>query len=471
MKNLETHDMQGLLLSGYGHLLWASYRFYRITDPQAARAWLAKAADEVTLATGKCETHSVNLALTARGLRRLRLDEDALASFSRPFRQGMATQRRSRVLGDTDDDSCPQAWQWGRPDTRERRGNEVDILLMLFASEEHILEERCAQWRSLAEGAMEEVASVQSWRPPKGDEEEEPFGFTDGLSQPVLRGSPGAHKIPKGLARWVLVNPGEIVLGYPDNSGKRAEGPTVDARQDPYRLLLSGPPGRRDLGRNGSYLVARQLVQDVDGFQSFLDAEATRKDAVRNRERVAAELMGRWRSGAPLVHAPERDREDLKRHNAFGYHDTDPHGFACPIGSHVRRANPRDSLDPKHPRTALRSANRHRILRRGRPYGSPFFAPRADGGDAERGLLFLALNSDIERQFEFVQQQWINNPSFGGLQGEGDPLLSTSEVFTEPQDPVRRRIKGLKRFVTVKGGAYFFLPGLRALRYLASLPG
>jgi Dyp-type peroxidase family len=181
--------------------------------------------------------------------------------------------------------------------------------------------------------------------------------------------------------------------------------------------------------------------------------------------------MGRWRSGAPLVQAPEQDREDLKRYNAFSYHDTDPHGFACPVGSHVRRANPRDSLDPKHPRTALRSTNRHRILRRGRPYGPPFFAARPDGEEAERGLLFLALNSDIERQFEFVQQQWINNPNFGGLQGEGDPLLSPSEVFTEPQDPVRRRITGLKRFITVKGGAYFFLPGLRALKYFASLPG
>jgi Dyp-type peroxidase family len=190
--------------------------------------------------------------------------------------------------------------------------------------------------------------------------------------------------------------------------------------------------------------------------------------------RLAAKFVGRWPSGAPLVLSPDKDDPALADADDFGYFDRDPRGFACPLGSHIRRANPRDSLGPDTTR-ALASANRHRILRRGRSYGPRLQDPRVDDG-ADRGLHFICLNSDIERQFEFVQQTWINNPVFGGLNGEVDPLVGYQDklekgdaMMTVQADPVRMRVHNIRPFVTVKGGAYFFLPSIRALRFLASL--
>ncbi|MGH2579084.1 MAG: Dyp-type peroxidase, partial [Actinomycetota bacterium] len=169
------------------------------------------------------------------------------------------------------------------------------------------------------------------------------------------------------------------------------------------------------------------------------------------------------------------DNPDLSKSNNFGYHQLDQDGISCPLGSHIRRANPRDS-SKKHPDDALRSANNHRLLRRGRPYGLPIADPPRRPGEeeaAERGLVFLCLNGDIERQFEFVQHTWLNNPEFAGLCSEVDPLVGDPGPggghFTEQREPVRRRLGGLSRFVTVKGGAYFFMPGVPALRYLAQL--
>jgi deferrochelatase/peroxidase EfeB len=169
--------------------------------------------------------------------------------------------------------------------------------------------------------------------------------------------------------------------------------------------------------------------------------------------------------------SPDADDPALSKADDFGYRDSDAQGFKCPIGSHVRRSNPRDTLGPDAA-TALATANRHRILRRGRSYGVRPKDRRIDDG-VPRGLHFLCLNSDIERQFEFVQQTWVNNPVFGGLDGEVDPLVGNlvkgDEIFTVQADPLRRRVHNLERFVTLKGGAYFFLPSIRALRYLASL--
>jgi deferrochelatase/peroxidase EfeB len=180
-------------------------------------------------------------------------------------------------------------------------------------------------------------------------------------------------------------------------------------------------------------------------------------------------------SGAPLVKYPSSDPHagtpTLSKENDFEYDATDAHGFACPVGSHIRRANPRDALGPD-PETALKSANRHRLLRRGRSYGQRLTDPFVEDG-GERGLHFICLNGDLERQFEFVQQTWVNNTTFAGLHCESDPLVGnqdeSSRRFTVQADPLRSRVHNLRSFMTVRGGAYFFLPGLKALRYLASL--
>ena len=216
------------------------------------------------------------------------------------------------------------------------------------------------------------------------------------------------------------------------------------------------------------------MAQDVAKFWNFLD-NATRdphgKSDPYARDRLGAKFVGRWKSGAPLVLSPKCDDRTLGEENNFAYFDKDAHGFSCPIGSHIRRANPRDSLGPDA-KTAFNSAKRHRILRRGRSYGHRLEDPLVDDG-LDRGLIFICLNSDIERQFEFVQQTWINNPVFGGLDGEVDPLIGNLPkgdcIFTVQDQPLRTRVHNLSRFVTVKGGAYFFLPSIRALKYFSSL--
>ena len=281
----------------------------------------------------------------------------------------------------------------------------------------------------------------------------EHFGFRDGISQPRIEGlgdAPGPDTI----------KPGEFVLGY----------------RNEYGLLPDGPPA--ELGRNGSYLVLRQLSQDVHGFWSFCERASARRDGSADaaaRLRLAAKLVGRWPSGAPLALAPDGDDPALADANDFGYFEHDRDGLRCPVGAHVRRAHPRDSLDPQPgSQRSIDVGKRHRLLRRGRQYGR-FLAQEEllTAGvedawrDEPRGLHFICLGTNLARQFEFVQHTWIENAHFAGLYDNPDPLLS-SGAFTVPAEPVRERYTDVPRFVSVRGGAYFFLPGISAVRAIAA---
>jgi deferrochelatase/peroxidase EfeB len=198
-------------------------------------------------------------------------------------------------------------------------------------------------------------------------------------------------------------------------------------------------------------------------------------------------MVGRWPSGAPLVKAPQADDPALCDDNDFFYHrGNDPHGFRCPIGAHIRRANPRDALDPEPGSDrSIEVGKRHRLLRRGRTYGAPvaetmeiadILAGRDTAG--ERGLHFICFNTHIGRQFEFIQHTWLNNPKFDGLYEDDDPITGDrgggrgkpGGAFTMQAEPVRTRVSGIPRFSHVRGGGYFFMPGIRAVRFLASLP-
>jgi deferrochelatase/peroxidase EfeB len=176
---------------------------------------------------------------------------------------------------------------------------------------------------------------------------------------------------------------------------------------------------------------------------------------------LAAKIVGRSRDGDPLM--PDRSPHQCAATNEFGFMAHDPHGDGCPLGSHIRRGNPRDMLGDTAEQS-WRIVNRHRVLRRGRPYCE------ADG-QTPAGLLFVGLNADIERQFEFVQQNWINDTGFGEMRHERDPLVGwrsgADDTFTMSGTPLRKRVHNMKSFVTTKGGAYFFLPSLRALAHLA----
>jgi len=468
----QRHDIQGLVVSGYGKSMPAArYLLLGVRDPGAARRWLGDIAGRVTTSEGAQTRRSINIAFTGAGLAALGLRPDELRTFSTPFQEGMASEHRQRLLGDVGT-SHPRTWAWGGPAGQpgEAVSAQVHVGLLLFAQHEDAMAEVEAEEIAAltTDGALELIMRLAP-EPLPGPERvgkfgTEHFGFADGMSQPVIRGSGQEDRLAGDEARRSVIETGEFVLGYPNGYGQLTPWP---------RLAVPGDAGRR-FGCNGTYLVARQLAQDVAGFWAFLrDASRDSGGAADDEgmERLAAKLVGRWRSGAPLVRAHHRDDPDLGADNSFGYAATDPFGHRCPIGAHIRRSNPRDALEADAGK-ALVLANLHRILRRGRDYG-PALADRFEDDGRERGLLFLCVNASIDRQFEFVQHSWCNNPKFGGLYDEQDPLLGNEPTdgrsFTLQDAPVRRKVRGMPSFVTVRGGAYFFLPGIQALHTLATL--
>jgi Dyp-type peroxidase family len=476
---IETGDMQGLLVQGYGPCTHACFMIMAFgPTPEAmarTRAWLGT----LPLTSGQRDREQscrLNVAFTFRGLERLGLPKWALAGFSHEFRAGMTTPHRQRLLGD-EGHNAPSCWDWGG-DT-----SPVDMVLLAYAGSREDLQAHLAEIGAgiAAAGAgLCEVRRLESCPLP---ERKEHFGFRDGVSVPMFDGTRYLTEAPEGL------EPGEFILGLPNEYGQITPRPLVSPGDDPNHFLANDVEGTgaRDFGRNGSYLVFRQLQQHVYRFWSFVREAASQVHGADGDGRyvgLAAKIVGRWPSGAPLVLAPDEDRPDLAAANAFAYHHADPVGLACPIGAHVRRANPRDSLDPSPGHAASLAVNRHhRLLRRGRSYGPALtdtMSPedilrRGDDGKA-RGLCFIALNTNIARQFEFIQSSWLNNPTFAGLHDDVDPLVGRRGryggdprgVFTIPACPVRKRLLGIPDFVTVRGGAYFFLPSLSAVRFLAS---
>jgi Dyp-type peroxidase family len=476
---LDLQDIQGLIIGGYGNLRAACYILLAISNPHLAKMWLSTLTNTITNGQARPEEKALNVAFTNSGIKQLGL-EPAEAGFSDEFSTGIATAHRSLLLGDIEENS-PAHWIWGGPGTKQ-----IDMVLMMFARDEHALSDMYeAHAKEFADNnGLVEVRKLDTVD--LGNKEH--FGFNDGISQPVIEGS------GRTASSMHMIKAGEFLLGYPNEYGLYTDRPMLKPALDPENLLPhdSGGSDNKDLGRNGSYLVFRQLRQDVRGFWLFLDQATRGSDGSSDPTtsiQLAAQMVGRWPSGAPLLETLERDdpRPQSIQANDFTYYQTDPYGFKCPLGAHIRRANPRDSLDPQPgSEQSIAIGKRHRILRRGREYGPPLGpawqtkGQAATGGDQptppqdeDRGLHFLCLNANIARQFEFIQHTWINNPHFNGLYDDADPLVGAhradGSTFTIQAKPVRKRFTHLSRFVSVVGGAYFFMPGIRAIRYLASV--
>jgi deferrochelatase/peroxidase EfeB len=159
-------------------------------------------------------------------------------------------------------------------------------------------------------------------------------------------------------------------------------------------------------------------------------------------------------------------RTTVESDNAFLFGAEDPNGLRCPFGAHIRRANPRDSLDPGS-QVQIGITNRHRILRVGRSY------KRTQDPLAKPGLLFMCVNTDIEGQFEFLQQTWVLGRDFHGLRDESDPIVhqqqgSEPSAMSIPTPAGALRIARMENFVTVRGGGYFFMPGRSTVQRLIS---
>jgi Dyp-type peroxidase family len=474
---LEVDDIQGIIVRGYAKLQAACFMFLKIEDAGKVKPWLADMADKVEDGTSNPTNACLNLAFTFEGLQVLGLDTQSLSLFSNEFQEGMTGEYRSRILGDQGE-SSPENWQWGGPNSEQ-----IHILLMLYARDNETLN----SFYEKNSSGLEKVGLTQVG--PKLEtlslNGKEHFGFADGISQPIIAG------LSKTGAEENTVRAGEFILGYPNEYGQYTLSPMVKPEADSKDIL---PPdvngsGDHDFGRNGSYLVFRQLHQKVQEFWQFMDQETRNSDNSsnpENRVKLAAKMVGRWPSGAPLVLAENHDQPELGNQNDFSYHKTDPLGMKCPVGSHIRRSNPRGSLPPNPgSESAIAIAKRHRLLRRGRSYGKPVdpsLAPEAILESAEqnteRGLHFICFNGNIRRQFEFIQQTWVNNRNFAGLYTDADPIIGNNDLqndkhpstFTVPGHPVRKRVHDLPRFVDVRGGGYFFMPGIRAIKYLATHP-
>ena len=487
---VEFEQVQGLLRFGYRTLTECSFLLLTIREVPAARAWLKSAPVSNAVACDAAPYTALQIAFTPEGLLRLGLVPDAFAQFSLEFQSGLAVDpARSRLLGDVGD-SAPEHWAWGN------KPAPLHVLVMLYAQpgklEAWRAEVQTPDWASAFKVAHELSTSNLGGL--------EPFGFPDGVSQPELDWERQRRPltIEDEYANRIML--GEFVLGYPNEYNRYTTRPLLpdDAVGVNSLPQAEEQTGFRDFGKNGSYLVLRTLEQDVTAFSGFIASCAGPQ--TKAQDRLASAMVGRHRDGTPLVaqstgKVPGIADDDTRNHFTF---NSDPDGIRCPFGAHVRRANPRNG-DMPAPRVngsrrvlallgignktlqsdAKASSRFHRVLRRGREYGVPP-SPAASAGTpgAEPcGIHFICLVANLARQFEFLQSAWIMSTKFDAMTDESDPLLGSrqpilgaaaTDNFSIPKTSgPSEKLTGLPRFVNVRGGAYFFLPSLPAIRYLA----
>ncbi len=438
--SLELDDIQSGALHERPSPYVGRYLLLRIDDRAAGRELVRRLhpfVDSGRPSADPAHDAWITVAFTYHGLKALGVPQDSLDSFSREFQQGMAA--RAAELGDVGE-SSPEHW--------EKPLGTADVHVALA-----VLSPDAARLEALAERARhahEELPGVEViWRQdcyqlPTGRTS---FGFKDGIGQPAVEGSGISPSNPKERP----LKAGEIILGYPDETGELPPMPTPEV-----------------LGRNGTYVVFRKLHTRVAAYRQYLRAKAASRE---EEALLGAKMVGRWQSGAPLALSPERDDPELgadpKRNNDFLYGD-DLRGFKCPAGAHARRANPRDALDHE----GSVNVRLHRMIRRGTSYGPMLPEGVLEDDGEDRGIIFVFAGAHLKRQFEFVKTQWLNDGIFIGAPAEKDPLVGPNEgsgSFTIPQRPIRRRLQELPPFVVTRGGEYCFAPGLRALRWLGEL--
>jgi len=517
---LDLHDIQGNLVKAYGRYGYpkARYIFYSVLDGVKGRKFIKELISLVTTAApwsapGSTIGHTrpsatTNIAFTYEGLKHLGVPRQSLQSFPDEFVMGM--KARKDILGD-DGPSAPENW-----DPIWCYAEPVHIWISINGQSEEKIAQRYKEINALVEQSQEGIKLLRGHRGENNADDlayqqasaiyidgvpsaTEHFGYTDGISNPFFKGTGAnpANVIGGGkptldeattVAGWEALETGEFILGHRDEA---FEYPTA-----PMPPLLA---------RNGTFMVYRKLHENVGCFNKYLDEVG--KNFEGGKEALAAKFSGRWRNGAPITTFPteneanefieqvgaarakwketasEQDHikylELRKKYAAFDYNQ-DLQGSRCPVGAHTRRANPRGALEfgvTKAYNTPGALVNRRRILRRGLPYGEVNDATRDDGN---HGIIFMAINADIKRQFEFVQQQWINYGNDFKLSNDKDPILGNQGVDTENKANGRMIVEAdtdgtkppffcahIPRFVEVRGGDYFFIPSMSALRMLA----
>jgi Dyp-type peroxidase family len=494
---LDVHDIQGNILAGFNkdH---QGFVFCQILDPKLARQWLARLVphiatlDEVlrfnnlfkstrerrNLEEGTVRATWINIAFAHCGL--VRLFPDALDLNDRAFSQGMAS--RWLLLGADD----PAHWLVGGPQS------EADVVMIVASDDRQSVEDAIQRIEIEAGDGLRIICRQSCATLPQPQSGHEPFGFADGISQPGIRGRvSGRHddfltprqnsaNLDQGKPGQDLLSPFEFILGP-----EVAKDSIPDSHASPVPSWA----------KNGSFLVIQRYRQDPQGFQDFLDF-ASRSLAASHpelqdcdAEKLGAMLLGRWRSGAPLMRTPNRDSpllgDDPCANNNFVFVEPsqpligasgrcddsrypssrgDADGLRCPFSAHIRRANPRDDL---HVGTV--DVNKHRILRRGIPF--------TDATTGEQGLMFACYQASIERQFEYIVRNWLNHDNIQGESAGWDPIVGRAHPTAARIFKIRFRdlTGGISTiplqlptpWVTPTGGGYFFSPSLTTLKLLS----
>ena len=523
--DLNLHDIQGNVLKTYARqdFSYARYVLFGINQPAMGRQfvrdllplvttaapWARPGDDDQAMPKPRATT---NIAFTYHGLKRVEIPEKCLHSFPGEFSMGM--RERGDILGDTAS-SAPENWDpvWNKRDGR------VDIWLSINGQSLDAIEERYANVLKVLARTNGGVVQLTGHRGENGADDlpyqdagalrdsngdptpREHFGYVDGISNPFFEGTltdpayvlgagKPTRKSPESLNGWEPLETGEFILGHRDEAQELPKAPIP-----------------RSLSYNGSYLVYRKLHENVGSFNKYIEEQG--EHLPDGAEEVAAKFAGRWRNGAPITTFPTKAEADrfiaevesaktemaaagnkitqavarfkyvklLSKFVGFNY-DDDLAGSRCPIGAHARRTNPRGALefgvkDAFETPGAL--TNRRRLLRRGLPYGH---SDASSGDDGNHGIIFMSIGASIERQFEFVQQQWINYGNDFKIANEKDPLAGNNEnedgkgtgrmIF--PAEPGSGKAPhfcgGIPHFVETRGGGYFFLPSLTALRMI-----
>ena len=388
--SIDLGDVQGLVARGYGTLSAASFLLLGLEDGAAARRWLGSVLESVTSGEDRPDVRAVNVAFTSLGLLRLGLDDEVLQQFSNEFVHGMTTEHRRRALGDVGE-SAPEEWDWGGPTT-----DPVGAVLLLYARDTSelagLLEEHS---RLLVEAGVE----VQRKLDTSNLDGFEPFGFRDGISQPFVEG------LSKSGPPGQTVRAGEFVLGYANEHGHLTDEPLLET-----------------IGRNASYLVFRQLEQDVRGFWRYIDSAAPHP---AERTRLAAKMVGRWPGGAPLTLSPDRDDPALAEANDFGYFHEDP------VGTRLPRRRARQADEP--PGLARPGPGDGQVARDQPPSPAPAARPRVrPGAEPGRGADRVARSGRAAR------------PALHLPEREHRPPVRVRPEHVAEQPEVRRALRRLR---------------------------
>ena len=440
--SLDFHEIQATVLRYRPEPYYGTHVLFRVDDARGGREFLRALGPHVASAADwwKAEDAWIAVAISYTGLEVLGVPEESLQSFPEAFRVGMAA--RADILLDSGE-NAPENWD------QPFGSGQVHLAISVFSD----TEEKWRRTMAVARQRHQESSGVtvlhtQDFGAQPGDLN--PLGYKDSIGQPAVEGS-GVDPLP-GQGRPIKA--GEFVLGYPGEAGVPLPMPKPDV-----------------LGRNGTYFGIRKYQSRVGTFNRFLQDNAQTDE---ERELLAAKLVGRWRSGAPLTLAPVKDDsalgQDPQRNNDFAYAN-DPDGKQAPLGCHMRRMNPRDTRMP-----VLTDVNLHRIIRRSTTFGAPYEPNAFSDHDDEvpRGLFFLFISAKAMATMEFLQREWINAGNFTGLGDERDPIVGLQPedaTFTIPKAPVRRRVHAIHTFNVLRGGEYMFMPSLSALKWLAELNG